>query len=90
MGYTVTVNTGYDNVALGQGVFNAGESTAISDAEYDNLVAAYGSVPNLEVILTIGGAVADPPVVPQSKEERITALEVTVADHEDRITVLEP
>jgi len=83
MGYTVTVNTGYDNVALGQGVFNAGESTDISDAEYDNLVAAYGSVPDLEVVLSIGGAVADPPVVPQSKEERITSLESRVYDLEN-------
>jgi hypothetical protein len=78
MGKTVTVNTGYDNVVLGQGVFNAGESTDIRDDEYDNLVEAFGSLENLEVILTIGGNVTDPPVVPQSKEERITDLEARV------------
>jgi hypothetical protein len=83
MGKSVTVNTGYDNVVLGQGVYNDGDVAIISDDEYDNLVAAFGSLENLEVLLTIGANVADPAVIPQSKEERITDLESRVYDLEN-------
>lgn len=117
MGKTVTVNAGYDNVVLGQSFYDAGESVDITTAEYDNLVENYGSVEALEVILTIGGNVADPVYTPvissrlaslesrvgvsegdiddleaadTALDGRVDTLETTVADHEDRITVLEP
>jgi hypothetical protein len=64
MGKTVTVNTGFTNVALGQSFYDAGESVDITTAEYDNLVDAFGSLDALEVVLTIGGNVTDPVYVP--------------------------
>jgi hypothetical protein len=60
MGKSVTVNDGYTNVWLGQGAYNEGDVVEISDAEFDNLVEAYGDQTALEVVLTIGGNVADP------------------------------
>jgi hypothetical protein len=124
MGKSVTVNTGYENIPLAQGVYNDGDVVVISDAEYDILVEHFGSLENLEVVLTIGANVADPAIpdilsftvdtlvadvatlqddvgdlqtADTAMDVRVDALEANdtvqdaaIADHEGRITALEP
>jgi len=124
MGKTLTVNTGYTNVWLGQGSYNGGDEVVVSDAEFDILVENFGSEEALETVVTIGADDTDP-VYPEPQSftvqtlvsdvntlqgdvddletadtaigGRLDALEANdviqdaaIADHEDRITVLEP
>jgi hypothetical protein len=88
MGKTVTVNTGFTNVALGMSFYDAGESVDITTAEYDNLVENFGDLDALEVVLTIGGSVADPVYVPVISS-RLASLESRVGVSEGDIDDLE-
>jgi hypothetical protein len=66
---TLTVKTGFTNVALGGGTYDAGESVVITQAEYDILVEAFGGgstgVTNLGRIVTVasGGTLVAKPTV---------------------------
>jgi hypothetical protein len=88
MGKSVTVNTGYENIPLAQGVYNDGDVVVISDAEYDILVEHFGSLENLEVVLTIGGSVADP-AIPDILSFTVETLVADVATLQDDVGDLE-
>lgn len=95
MGVTLTVKTGYSNVALGQSFYDAGEVTVVSDDEFDILVDNFGSEDALGTIVTIGGSVADPVYTPvissrlASLESRVGVSEGDISDLEDEDVLIE-